>query len=316
MFEPISYTEKKFVIVNDLQRSTFYYFDFDQRSSKVNMEFEHFHPYYEILILLSPNAIHFLEGVPHPIQNYDFVLLPPRLLHKSCYPELDPSKRLVINFMYPDNGYGFPEDYECLLSPFYSPLPIYRFPEEQLTVLTGLINQIVDLSCDADSQELKGIHELTLHGIFTQFLYYLHRFQDSNLYEKVPVDDKVTERIYAVSNYIHSHYQENLTLETLAKESYMSPYYLSHQFKRITGYTVTHYIQLVRVRNCQFLLSNTAEKITDIALLCGFFSFSQFNRVFRRFCGESPSEYRRNHPVDQKSIREIPPLLTMQPFMD
>ena len=69
MFEPISYTEKKFVIVNDLQRSTFYYFDFDQRSSKVNMEFEHFHPYYEILILLSPNAIHFLEGVPHPIQN-------------------------------------------------------------------------------------------------------------------------------------------------------------------------------------------------------------------------------------------------------
>ena len=95
---------------------------------------------------------------------------------------------------------------------------------------------------------------------------------------------------------------EELSLDELAKEAWMSPYYLSHQFRRVTGYTLTHYIHLVRVRNCQFLLINSRKKITEIASDCGFTSFSQFNRVFRRFCGESPSDYRRSRfPEDVPS---------------
>ena len=98
MLQPIQYNEKQFIIVNDIANSMFYFFDYDQRYSQINMEFEHFHFFYEIHILLSPNAIHFLEGVPYPIESHDFVLLPPSLLHKSCYPEKEPSKRLVISF--------------------------------------------------------------------------------------------------------------------------------------------------------------------------------------------------------------------------
>lgn len=294
MLNPILYEEKHFIIVNDIPNSIFYFFDFDCRFSVKNMEFEHFHSYYEMHILLSPNAIHFIEGIPYPIQAYDFVLLPPSLLHKSCYPEGEPSKRLIITFMYREDGYGFRNAYEEILKPFHQPLPIYRFPEQQRNVLAGIINQIVELSRQAGSQELTGIHELVLHSLFTQFLYCLNQFEDCNIYEKKEVDDRLAERIYSVSNYIHTHYMEDLTLEGLAKEAWMSPHYLSHQFKTITGYTITHYIHLVRIRNCQFQLINTQEKITDIASACGFASFSQFNRVFRKFCGESPSEYRRS----------------------
>ncbi len=308
MLQPIQYNEKQFIIVNDIANSMFYFFDYDQRYSQINMEFEHFHFFYEIHILLSPNAIHFLEGVPYPIESHDFVLLPPSLLHKSCYPEKEPSKRLVISFLYPDNDPAFADSYKELLSPFHKEVPIYRFPEEKLSVLTGLINQIADIAFQDETErqsvtkELSGPKELVLHSLFTTFLYYLNEFQGSNIYEKTQITDKTTERIYSVSNYIHTHYQEDLTLDELAKESYMSPYYLSHQFKRITGYTITHYIHLVRVRNCQFLLVNTKDKITDIALECGFVSFSQFNRVFRKFCEESPSEYRRNHAGEPQQI--------------
>lgn len=243
------------------------------------------------------------------------MLLPPSLLHKSCYPEKEPSKRLVIAFLYPDNDTIFQDAYRELLSPFHKELPIYRFPEEKRNILTGLINQIADIAFQGETErqfvtkELSGTKEIVLHGLFTTFLYYLKEFQDSNIYEKNQVTDKVTERIYSVSNYIHTHYQEDLTLDDLAKESYMSPYYLSHQFKRITGYTITHYIHLVRIRNCQFLLVNTRNKITDIALKCGFVSFSQFNRVFRKFCGESPSEYRKNHAGEGQQITKETPLL-------
>lgn len=308
MIQPIEYNEKQFIIINDMTHSLFYFFDFDERASQVNMEFEHFHSYYEIHVLLSPNAIHFLEGVPYPIESHDFVLLPPSLLHKTCYPEKEPSKRLIITFMYPENALGFRDSYNDLLSPFYSDTRIYRFPEKQLGILTDLINQMVNLAFQDQperafsTQELSGTKELVLHSLFIRFLYCLNQFQDSNIYEKNEITDKVTERIYSVSNYIHTHYREDMTLDELARESYMSPYYLSHQFKRITGYTLTQYIQWIRVRNCQFLLLNTAEKVTDIALECGFSSFSHFNRVFRKFCNESPSEYRKNHAGEGQHV--------------
>lgn len=294
MVNPINYEEKRFIIVNDISKTLFYFFDFDTRSNSRHMEFEHFHSYYEIHILLSSNALHFIKGIPYHIQMNDFVLLPPSLLHKTSYPEGKPSKRLVITFMYRKDGYGFADSYEEILAPFHAPLPIYRFPDEQQSVLAGLINQIVELSRLAGTQELTGAYELTLHSIFTEFLFCLNLFRDKNIYRKEHVEDTVSERIYAVSNYIHTHYMEELTLDDLAKEAWMSPYYLSHQFKRVTGYTITHYVHLVRIRNCQFLLINSRKKITEIAADCGFTSFSQFNRVFRKFCGESPSDYRKS----------------------
>jgi len=298
MLHPIKYEEKHFIIVNDIPNSIFYFFDFDTRSCKKHMEFEHFHSYYEIHILLSPGAVHFIEGIPYQIQTNDIVLLPPSLLHKTSYPEGEISKRLIITFMYREDHYGFPDAYEKILNPFHQPLPIYRFPDEQLEILNGLINQIVELSHQAASQELAGTHELVMHSIFTQFLYSLSQFTDYNVYENINVEDKLSQQIYAVSNYIHTHFMENLTLDILAKSVWMSPYYLSHQFKRITGYTITHYIQLVRIRNCQYLLINSQETITNIATECGFTSFSQFNRVFRNFCQESPSEYRKSRSTN------------------
>ena len=113
MLNQIHYEEKRFIIVNDIQNTLFYFFDFDTRSNSKNMEFEHFHSYYEIHILLSPHALHFIEGMPYPIQANDFVLLPPSLLHKTGYPEGVPSRRLVITFMYKSDGYGFQDAYEA-----------------------------------------------------------------------------------------------------------------------------------------------------------------------------------------------------------
>ncbi len=75
MPQTIEYEEKHFIIINDIENSLFYFFDFDVRSTEKNMEFEHLHSYYEIHILLSPMATHFIEGIPYRIRTNDFVLL-------------------------------------------------------------------------------------------------------------------------------------------------------------------------------------------------------------------------------------------------
>lgn len=309
MAQHIEYEEKHFIIVNDIENSLFYFFDFDVRSTEKNMEFEHLHSFYEIHVLLSPIATHFIEGIPYRIRTNDFVLLAPSRLHKSFYPSDAPSKRLVITFMYRDDGFGFQNTYEKLLTPFHESVPIFRFPEQQQKVLVQIINEIVAISHQAGSQEMTGAYELMVHSLFTQFLYYLKDFHDLNIYKTEDPKDRLSERIYTAANYIHTHYMDNITLEMLAETIYMDPFYLSHQFKNVTGYTITQYIHLVRVRNCQFLLLNTDEKITDISSACGFTSFSQFNRVFHKFCHESPSEYRKSQSTTrlmtdkQKSLR-------------
>ena len=73
---------------------------------------------------------------------------------------------------------------------------------------------------------------------------------------------------------------------------YISPSYLSREFKRVTHFNLTNYIQMTRIKNAQYRLSATDNKITDIASDCGFTSFSQFNRIFNKVTGKSPREYR------------------------
>jgi AraC-like DNA-binding protein len=107
--------------------------------------------------------------------------------------------------------------------------------------------------------------------------------------------DNITNKVYSITTYIHNNYTEDLSLNSIADQFYVSNYYLSHQFKKVTGFTLTEYIQLTRIRNAQSLLISTNKPITDIAFLSGFSSFSQFNRVFNNFVGTSPSKFRKNN---------------------
>ena len=120
---------------------------------------------------------------------------------------------------------------------------------------------------------------------------FLH--QDLNEYTNEAALPPTQQKIYDIASYIHAHYAEPLSLDLLAQQFYISSCYLSHQFKAITGFTLTEYIQMTKVRNVQSLLINTRIPITDAALSCGFTSFSQFNRVFQRYIGMSPSQYRK-----------------------
>ena len=108
-------------------------------------------------------------------------------------------------------------------------------------------------------------------------------------------------KVYGVASHIHAHYQEDLSLEGLAQQFGISASYLSHRFKDVTGFSVTDYVQMTRIRNAQALLINTKIPITEIAEPCGLNCFSQFNRVFRKHIGMSPSTYRKQHQ-GQRSI--------------
>lgn len=286
----VLYEDKYFVRVNAESDPLFYFFDYDVRSADINMQFQHFHTFYELCVLLCPHTTHFLEGKPYDLQTFDIIGIPPNMLHRTQYPAGDPCKRLIIQFNLPKNVTGLGNEYEQLLQLFHQEIPIYRFEPELRARIYRKLNDIYLLAQKADP-----MRNLIIHQKFIEFLTLLFLNQDQNQYSNAAEMSPMEKKIYSITSYIHTHYTEDLSLEMLAQKFYISSCYLSHQFKDVTGFTLTDYIQMTRVRNVQSLLVGTQIPITEASARCGFTSFSQFNRVFQKHIGMSPSQFRKRH---------------------
>ena len=91
---------------------------------------------------------------------------------------------------------------------------------------------------------------------------------------------------------------EDLTLEQLSKLFYISPYHLSHMFKSKTGYSLKQYILRRRIGEAQTLLTDTNQNIHSIATAIGFNDSLYFSRIFAKYIGLSPSQYRNTRKKD------------------
>ena len=286
----VLYEDKYYVRVNEEGDGLFYFFDYDVRTADINMQFQHFHTFYELCVVLCPNTTHFLEGQPYELQTFDIMGIRPNVLHRTQYPAGGPCKRLIIQFNLPRYGSGLSNEYEQLLELFHQKVPIFRFDTELQHRIYRKLNDIFLLAQKTDS-----MRNLIIHQKFIEFLTLLYLNQENNLYRNESEMTATEQKIYAITSYIHSHYAEDLSLNMLAQKFYISNYYLSHQFKDVTGFTLSDYIQMTRVRNVQAMLVGTQIPITEAAVRCGFNSFSQFNRIFRKHIGVAPSVYRKQN---------------------
>lgn len=110
--------------------------------------------------------------------------------------------------------------------------------------------------------------------------------------KKAVVSSEKKDIIHA-REYIERHYSENLTLEVLAGEIHMNPYYFSSFFKKNSGENFKDYLNKVRMKHAINLLVSTDKKTADIASEVGFRDSRAFSELFSRIYGETPSNYRK-----------------------
>ncbi len=101
------------------------------------------------------------------------------------------------------------------------------------------------------------------------------------------------EIIAKVEKYIQAHIDQRLTLEELASHIYMTPSYLSHLYKEVTGEKLSSYIQKQRIETACCLIRTTKFPFSEIARKTGFCDGNYFTKVFRKELLMTPSEYRR-----------------------
>ncbi len=98
--------------------------------------------------------------------------------------------------------------------------------------------------------------------------------------------------IWKARRFIEEHATEQLSLRKVAKAVGINPTHLSEKFKQVTGKKFVDYIARIRFETAAKLLEDLDLRISEIAFAVGFQSLSQFNRVFKKLAGKSPSEWR------------------------
>lgn len=91
---------------------------------------------------------------------------------------------------------------------------------------------------------------------------------------------------------INSKYTENISINEIAKEVYLSTTYLCMIFKQETGETINDYLTKLRIEKAKELLRDPRNKLYDICYAIGYTEPGYFSKIFRRYTGLTPTEYR------------------------
>lgn len=103
-----------------------------------------------------------------------------------------------------------------------------------------------------------------------------------------------TSPVQRAISFIHEHLGQSLSLQQVAKHVHMNPNYFSEMFKKETGQNYIEFVTQAKLRKAMHLLRETPAKISEIANEIGYEDIKYFNRLFKKWTGQTPSEYRAN----------------------
>jgi len=100
------------------------------------------------------------------------------------------------------------------------------------------------------------------------------------------------ERVGRTLGYVHDHFAEAPTLETIARQAHVSPFHFHRLFSRQVGVSPKRYVLMKQLQEARWRLRSRRCPIGDIAEECGFGSQAHFAAAFRKAVGVSPREFR------------------------
>ena len=97
--------------------------------------------------------------------------------------------------------------------------------------------------------------------------------------------------IASAKHYVADHLPESRSTRVVARAVGLSEGHFCRRFRRATGLTLVEYVARARVNDAQHRLADPLRRITEVALDTGFGSLDQFERAFRRFTGQTPTQW-------------------------
>lgn len=263
-----------------------FHMEYDRREGHFTMGRFHIHRCYEIFYLMSGERGYFINDRTYLIRAGDLVLIGSNEVHKSLDTGVPNHERVVLYYETAFFDRYDPDEISFLLSPFQESRVLRLNMKERLQIET------LYQSFFAELLEASPGYKLQLRHLATELLLRASRiaFKRNNVLteEITPTKQKMKE----IVQYINSHFHQTLRMNALSKQFYTSPSYLSRIFKEVTGFNMSDYINIVRIKEAQRLLRETDWSVTEISERVGFDNFSHFGKMFKRISLISPRSYR------------------------
>ena len=155
--------------------------------------------------------------------------------------------------------------------------------------------------------ESGGVHPVQINAISRDFALLIEKARNTEELNEISLNmmriytSAVSHHSYArfstvisiAMNYIANHLDLPLSLKDVAGAISVHPGYLSAQFKRETGITLTDYIRAQKIEYASILLTTTTLHVQSVAEAAGFYDVQYFSRLFKREKGSTPSAYRQ-----------------------
>ncbi len=121
------------------------------------------------------------------------------------------------------------------------------------------------------------------------------------------------EQVLESQQWMEDHLSENMSMENLATQAGISPRHFIRRFRKATGETPLNYLQKIRIEKARKILENAPDTVDEITCAIGYENSSTFRKLFKKYTGLSPREYRSRfaRPGDRQkrpSVSGNPPI--------
>ncbi len=228
----------------------------------------HSHDSYEMLIFFCGDAEYISEGSIYPLGKNDLVIARPHEMHKVHHLSNKRYKRCVLGI----NNEFFDKYNCCEYKDFFSrhSAGTYNMIKGDKVIESGILDLFNKIKMY--SNDFKDIYQPVISAIIIEILYILNTKED--IYE-VPSQNTL---IRNTIRYINEHFCEKLNLSNIARDNFVSKYYLCRVFKDKTGYTITSYVNHKRLQYVRELC-NDGMGISNASVEAGFSNYSAFYKA-------------------------------------
>lgn len=237
----------------------------------------HNHSEYEILIFLKGNAEFIVEGNIYELSPMDIIITRPDEMHHILLTNHKVYERIVFHI---DASFFENEEYKKYLEIFLNRKSGEgNLIRKETAKSAEVFDTVVRL--EKYMKEPEKDNSLVIRCVMTELLHQLNNMKFS--------DGKVqNQTVKNVISYINEHLGEDLNLDLLSSEFFVSKHHLCRCFKSCTGFTVNRYITYRRIMMVKELHQN-GKNLSEASSEAGFSGYSNFYKAYVKETGYSPT---------------------------
>lgn len=239
----------------------------------------------ELLLVLDGEIEVNKNGVCHIMEKGDIILINSNMGHATMARKPN-SVAMVVHFDPIYFSYWI-KDYKNIRFKCVSDESTRNLPE-----FRNIYHTVLEMASYMGSEDSVDqiIYESLFHNLIGQlFMHFRPDMLNNNDAGYITKNENVIRLI----DYLNKHFREKITLDDLVDVTGYNKSYISQIMKQNLGINYYEYLTRVRMREAVFSLTNTDEKISDIAFANGFSDVKSFNTAFKDRFGKSPSQYRK-----------------------